>query len=136
MCAYNKKWDVEQNICGFDAVSLYPSAMRRLYRVEGKPKVIKEFNYDRLTKISTAFFVEIEIFKAKNHYAFPIILQTHKKEIRYDDYFEEPIIITVDDTYLEDLIKFQKIEFKIIRGYYWNGKKDFNLQEQIQEIDD
>ena len=36
MTAYNKKWHVKKNLCDFDAVSLYPSAMSRLYTVEGK----------------------------------------------------------------------------------------------------
>jgi hypothetical protein len=42
--------------------------------------------------------------------------------------------MVVDDIYLEDLIKFQQIEFEIIRGYYWDGKKDFGLQPLIRSI--
>jgi hypothetical protein len=42
--------------------------------------------------------------------------------------------MVVDDIYLEDLIKFQQIEFKIIRGYYWDGKKDYGLQPLIRDI--
>jgi hypothetical protein len=111
--------------------------MKRLYNVEGQPKVITELNYNSLTKIATAFIVEIVIFKANKHYAFPLIIQTNKKkEIRYDDHFDEPVTMTVDDIYLEDLIKFQQIEFKIIRGYYWDGKKDYKIQDLIQEIYD
>ena len=35
----------------------------------------------------------------------------------------------VDNIYLEDLIHFQKIEFEFIKGYYWDGKKDFRIRE-------
>ena len=37
MCAYNKKWHIHANLCDYDAVSLYPSAMARLWTVEGIP---------------------------------------------------------------------------------------------------
>jgi hypothetical protein len=37
---------------------------------------------------------------------------------------------------LEDLIKYQQIEFTIKRGYYWNGDKDYTIQSFIQKIFD
>jgi hypothetical protein len=42
--------------------------------------------------------------------------------------------MTVDNIFLEDLIKFQQIEFKIIRGYEWNGKRDYTIASEIQKI--
>ena len=39
MTAYNKKWHTTKNLCDFDAVSLYPSDMSRLYTVKGKTVV-------------------------------------------------------------------------------------------------
>jgi hypothetical protein len=108
MCAFNKKWDIPLHISDFDAISLYPSAMNRLYTVEGQPKVISEFDYVRLTKIATAFIVEIVIFKAHKIYAFPLIIhKTNKNEIRYDDHFDEPVLTVDVYIYLEYLIKFQ-----------------------------
>ena len=35
---------------------------------------------------------------------------------------------------LEDLIEFQKIEFQVIKGYIWNGKRDYKIQKVIQTI--
>ena len=35
MCAFNKKWHIKKQLCDFGAISLYPSAMSRLYTVEG-----------------------------------------------------------------------------------------------------
>jgi hypothetical protein len=51
MCAWNQKYDIEENISDFDAVSLYPSAMARLYCVEGMPEVIEDLSYESLKKI-------------------------------------------------------------------------------------
>ena len=41
MCAYNKKWYTTKKIYDYDAVSLYPSAMSRLWTAEGKPSVLQ-----------------------------------------------------------------------------------------------
>lgn len=40
MTAMNAKWKVEDKISDFDAVSLYPSAMNRLYYPSGEAKVL------------------------------------------------------------------------------------------------
>ena len=40
----------------------------------------------------------------------------------------------VDNITLEDLIEFQLIEFKLIRGYYWDGKRDYRVQQVIKEL--
>ena len=137
MCAFNRKWDVIGPIVDFDAVSLYPSAMRRLCTVEGIPHVIPEehLNMEFLSQQS-AYVVDVEITKVNKHYPFPLILQKTPQGNLNDDHIDEPIIMTVDNIELEDLINFQKIEFKILRGYFWNGKKDYTIQKVIQQIFD
>ena len=42
MTAMNAKWKVEDKISDFDAVSLYPSAMSRLYYPSGEAKVLSK----------------------------------------------------------------------------------------------
>jgi hypothetical protein len=42
--------------------------------------------------------------------------------------------ITVNKTTLSDLIKFQKIEFRIIRGYRWQGTKDYSISKLIDSL--
>ena len=137
MCAYNKKWDVVGPIVDFDAVSLYPSAMRRLCTVEGIPHVIPEecLNMDFLSKQS-AYVVDVEIYKVNKHYPFPLILQKTPQGNLNEDNLKEPVQMTVDNIELEDLINFQQIEFKVLRGYFWNGKKDYTIQKVIQQIFD
>ena len=135
MCAFNRKWDVIGPIVDFDAVSLYPSAMARLWTVEGIPHVIpkENLNMEFLSKQS-AYVVDVKITKVNKHYPFPLILQKTENGNLNDDHINEPIIMTVDNIELEDLINFQKIEFEIIRGYFWNGKKDYTIQKVIRQI--
>ena len=137
MCAYNKKWHVKKNISDFDAVSLYPSAMARLYTVEGRPKVIPEdkLNYSFLSKQS-AYVVEIRVTKVHKHYPFPLIVQKQNGLNLNDDNLDEsaPATMVVDNIALEDLITFQKIEYELIRGYYWDGKRDYKIQEIIKHL--
>lgn len=143
MTAYNKKWNVKDiPILDYDAVSLYPSAMSRLYTVEGRPEVLKysaqglTFIPDELSKYS-AYVIEIKITKVRKHYPFPLIVQ-HTKDgnLNKDDNIDEehPITMVVDNIYLEDLVEFQKITFDVIRGYTWSGKKDYRIQEEIKKI--
>ena len=138
MTAYNKKWFTKTKLADFDAVSLYPSAMARLWTVEGVPEVIPgdKLNLDFLNK-QGAYIVEIEIIKINKHYAFPLIVRKTKDGLNLnEDKLEEgeSLKITVDNIMLEDLINFQKIEFKFIRGYYWSGKRDYRIQNEIKKI--
>ena len=135
MCAYNKKWHVKERLYDYDAVSLYPSAMSRLYTVEGRPKVIQpeQLNMEFLSQQS-AYVVEVKITKANKHYPFPLIVQKVDGLNLNDDNLTEPVIMVVDNIYLEDLIEFQQIEFDLIKGYYWDGKRDYRIQEVIKHI--
>ncbi len=76
MTAYNKKWHTTTPLSDFDAVSLYPSAMARLYTAEGRPEVIKpdQLNLSFLSK-QGAYIVEIKITKINKHYPFPLIVR-------------------------------------------------------------
>ena len=108
--AFNKKWHVHANLCDYDAVSLYPSAMARLWTVEGTPKVIEDdqLNMDFLSK-QTAYIVQIKILKVNKHYPFPLIVQKKDGLNLNDDNITDPITMIVDNIYLEDLIHFQEI---------------------------
>ena len=143
MTAYNKKWHITKPLCDFDAVSLYPSAMARLYTVEGKPEVINvnevNANRDKFLKDFTdkgAYIVEIKITKINKHYAFPLIVRkVNGLNLNDDNLAEgETINMVVDNITLEDLIEYQQIEFEIIRGYAWYGKRDYTIQKEIRKI--
>ena len=142
MCAYNKKWNVEGPISDYDAVSLYPSAMRRLWTVEGKPEVLS-YKANNLTIVPnelqkySAYIIEIKITNVGKHYPFPLIVQhtpegNLNKDTGIDN--EHPVYMTVDNITLEDLVEFQHITYDIIKGYCWTGKRDTRIQDVIQEI--
>ena len=151
MCAYNKKWHSTKPIYDYDAVSLYPSAMRRLWTVEGKPEVLSNVDSsivyssmpDYLLPFNTkngigAFVVEIKIVKVNKHYAFPLIVQKTDNGNLNDDNIKEgkSVVMVVDNIALEDLIEFQQIEFQVIKGYVWKGNRDYRIQETIQRVFD
>lgn len=140
MCAFNKKWKLNNVLTDYDAVSLYPSAMARLYTVEGVPQVFDAFENKIFNEIpdflndKSAYVVKIEIVKVNKHYAFPLIVQKINGLNVNDDNITEPVFMYVDNIYLEDLVKFQKIEFRLIKGYYWTGKRDYRIQEEIKKL--
>lgn len=130
----NEKYYVEEEVQDFDGVSLYLSAMNRMDGfLKGIPKVIKEdqLNEDFLLN-QTAFFVEVECLKVDIKRGFPL-LRVEKDEIKKDSKGKKIKTTKNENTndvvgkrfYLnkikyEDCKKFQGMEFKIIRGYYFN----------------
>jgi len=140
MCSNNDKQifniENEQNkkMQDFDAVSLYPSAMKRMNGfLIGKPKVLDNLTYDFL-KNQSGYFVEIKIKKVNVNRSFSLMSYKTEEGIRLftNDMIDK--IIKVDKYTLEDLIEFQKIEFKIIRGYYFNEGHNDKINETIQYI--
>lgn len=118
----------------FDAVSLYPSAMKRMKGfLKGCPKVIENLSYDYI-KNYDGYFVEIKINKVGIKRAFSLMSYKNEEGIRMFTNDMEGKIIKVDKTTLEDLIKFQKIEFEIIRGYYFNEGFNNKINEVIEYI--
>ena len=143
MTAYNKKWHTTKPLSDFDAVSLYPSAMARLYTVEGKPQVInvekvnaKRDEFLKYFRDNGAYIVEIKITKINKHYPFPLIVRKIGGLNLNDDNLAEgeTINMVVDNITLEDLIEYQQIEFEILRGYAWFGKRDYTIQKEIRKI--
>lgn len=146
MCADNQKWAYRiddasakagEGIVDFDAVSLYPSAMSRLWVVSGKPEV---FTPEQLcddivgNQKYTAYVVDILITKIGKPRHFPLVIDKSPETGSVLNTNEAPVEMTVCDIELEDLIKFQRIEFIPLRGYYWTGEKSYKIQECIRNI--
>ncbi|ELP87952.1 hypothetical protein EIN_417710 [Entamoeba invadens IP1] len=143
----NKKWYVNDELYDYDACSLYPSAINRLKLATGSPIVISEnmLNNDYLlnhlmdeqqlepteSKFISAFLVDIEITKVNKKLHFPLIV---KKTKQGNKNVNELCSMRVDNILLEDLIKFQQIEYKIIRGYYWTGNKSDLLSNEMAKL--
>lgn len=152
MTRLNKRWSVNEELADFDAVSLYPSAMNRLYCVKGKPEVLKpeelntiyllnntcaEDKQPNKNKSISAYVVEILITNINKHLAFPCVVYKDKTtNTNKNDDSENAIGKTavVDNITLEDWIKYNGLECEIIRGYKWTGEKSFLIREVIQNL--
>ena len=136
MCSENKKIDNPQDqiLADFDAVSLYPSAMEKLGGyLQGTPKIIKNLEYDNI-KNYDGYFVEIMIKKVNKKFKFPLMSKITSEGIR--DWTNEMNneIFYCDKTTLEEIIKYHQIEFKIIRGYYYNEGRNYELKSTIKHL--
>ena len=136
----------------FDDVSLYPSAMARLYCVKGKPEVLKaeELNTEYLlshtaleseqptsNKPISSYVVEIRIKSVGKHLNFPcIVYKDTKTNTNRNDDSEEALGRTavIDNITLEDWVRYQKLDCEVIRGYKWCGEKSFLIREVIQKL--
>ena len=137
MTKNNQKYHIKDRLQDFDAVSLYPSAMYRMDGVlQGLPKVIEneQLNYNFL-KTQDGYFIEIDVQDIKIKRGFSLISKVNKDGIRE---FSNDIrgSVYVDKTSLEDLIKFQQIKFRIIRGYYFNDGRNKQIKEFIKSLFD
>jgi hypothetical protein len=133
MCGGNNKQRYKNvDISDYDAVSLYPSAINRLDGyLKGKPKVIPENStYDDI-KNYDGYYIKILIKKVGINRLFPLMSEIKEDGTRN---FSNGMIgkeLYVDKTTLEDLIEYQKIEFDIIRGYYFNDGFNNKCKETI-----
>lgn len=134
----NIKRKINNLVADYDAVNLYGSSIERLsYELggylKGSPKILNELNYDFL-KNQDGYFVEIKIKEVNKHYKFPLMSYVNDDGIRI---FTNDMInknIFVDKVSLEDLIQFHKIEFEIIRGYYFNEGRNNKCGEVIRYL--
>lgn len=152
MTRLNKRWSVNEELADFDAVSLYPSAMKRLYCVKGKPEVLKseelsttyllnntcgEDEQPTKQKPISSYVVEILITNINKHLAFPCVVYKDKEtNTNKNDDGEIAIGKTavVDNITLEDWVKYNGLECEIIRGYKWTGEKSFLIRDIIQNL--
>jgi hypothetical protein len=137
MCRQNKKWHTKEVLNDFDAVSLYPSAMRRMSYLVGKPNLIPiGATFDDI-KDYDGYFIEILITKVKKRYDFPLInfMKPGQSRKFTDDINElRDTTIIVDKITLEDWIKYQGIEFKLIKGYYFNEGRNTTICGVIGDV--
>ncbi len=115
------KTEIKGHIQDFDGVSLYPSAMKRLCQEHGiaKGKIHKGTTNFNNYKDKSYYIVRILAKSLGKKVQVPLISVKQDDSLKYlNDIENEEIYI--DKYALEDLIKYQKIEFDIIEGVYWN----------------
>lgn len=117
-----------------DAVSLYPSAMKRMGGyLNGTPKVLHNKTYEFLKSID-GYFVEITIRKVGINKKFPLMSYITDTGIRLWTNEMVGRKMWVDRFALEDLIEFQQVEFVIDRGYYYNEGRNYQIGATIEHL--
>ena len=134
----NKMYHVKRKIADFDACSLYPSAMfRMLGYLVGKPKILNntQLNYNFL-KNQDGYFIRVKITKVGKSRQFPLMSKYNENGVRVftNEMVNETIYI--DKTSLEDLIKFQSVDFEVIDGYYFNEGRNDQIKITIKHLYD
>ena len=142
MCARNERHhfvakDRESGLVDFDAVSLYPSAMSKLYIVEGTPKVLLPTQCTYLfleSNFITAYVVEIFITDIGKPRDFPLVIHKDPKTGKIINTNQAPVRMVVCDIELRDLVEFQEIKYVILRGLYWIGPKDKKVRGVVKNL--
>ena len=141
----NKMYHLTSELNDFDAVSLYPSAMHRLYIPTGAPRKLRadELTYEYLSsntcgeddndKLIKCYIVDIDITAVNKYRHFPLI---NYKDVKTSvkKWENACVPMRVDNITLEDLVKYQGIEFIIKGGICWEGKKDFTIRQEIKKL--
>jgi len=136
MLARNTKHKVKARLNDLDATSLYPSGMKRMKGfMKGQPKpLVSEQTNKAFLDTTDYYFVSIRINKVNKHLDFPLlrmITDEGKKTFTND---MEGKVVYLGKTALEDAIKYQKIEYEIINGYYFNDGFNTSINTIITEI--
>tara|TARA_R110002096_G_scaffold356067_2_gene549289 strand:- start:5431 stop:8880 length:3450 start_codon:yes stop_codon:yes gene_type:complete len=133
----NKRQKVKGKIADFDARSLYPTALYRLGGLlKGKPKVLKNLNYDFL-KNQDGYFIKIQVIENGADLDFSLMSYIDDKSgVRNFTNDMKNKFMYVDKTTLEDLITYQEIKFKIIKGYYYDEDRNYTCKEVIKMLYD
>lgn len=136
MLRNNKKQDIRGDIADFDAVSLYPSAMARLYTLRGLPKVITGQMHCLANLFATdGFFAEVHINRVGRALEFPLLARPNASGIM--EYCNEPGIYYTDDISLCNIMLSHLVlpeDITVIRGYYYNDGKNYQIRDTITHL--
>lgn len=137
MLRRNEKQYVQGEIMDFDAVSLYPSAMARLYTLKGHPKIVDPEQHSLAWLLSKdGCFLEIDIQEVPLELDFPLINRQTEKGRHFSN---EPGPMFADNITIEDIIEYHHVpidKIKVLRGYYYDEGKNFGIQKVIRKIFD
>ena len=147
MVKRNQKIKVNEEVVDFDACSLYPSAMNRLYLPTGElygsnnEEEIKELFENKLmlenqiepdNRYVSAMIIKCKIKRINKERDFPLLSYV-KDGISYYNNNMEGKIVYLTHFELEDFIKYQEGSVKYIEAIYWIGAKDIRMSEYIKK---
>ncbi len=128
-------------VSDYDCTSLYPTAMKRLTDdlggyLQGQPKVIGpgQLNMAFLRSVD-GYFVEVVCLKVGVAREFPLI--NHRATPQSARLYRNDLVgktLFLDRIGLEDAVKYQKLEFRLVRGYYFDEGRNPKIGEVICEM--
>ncbi len=125
----NQKHHIKHDVLDYDAVSLYPSAMRQLNGyLKGKAKFFKG-----QPPQCDDYIASVRILSLNKERHFP--LQSIKDNGSRN--FTNDIIgktLTMGRVALEDLIQFQEVEVEFIHGLYWDEGYNTQIVSTIESL--
>ena len=135
MVKNNKPTRRDIDYADLDKISLYPASMYRLTNelggfLKGSPKVIKNFEPQKYD----GYFIKIKVLKVGKRLNFPLQSILTDKGIRE---FTNDLVgkeLYIDKIALEDFVKFQKVEYKFIQGYYYDEGRNDEIGKVILDI--
>ena len=148
MVRRNQKIKVDAEVVDFDACSLYPSAMNRLFLPTGSvyasndKNEIKELFEKRLMlenqvkqdniRDVSAMIIKCKIKRINKERDFPLLSYV-KDGISYYNNNMEGRIVYLTHFELEDFIKYQEGSVDFIEAIYWKGDKDIRMSSYIKQ---
>lgn len=153
----NESWYLKEGACkiqDFDAVSLYPSAINRLYCFLGIPKRLpeefrgkdaekllyytakeQEQRGDHPNVLFDGFTVTCYVKKVRKHLHFPILsYKTKENGCHWTNIPEPNTPLVLNEVNLMDIIKYHDADIEIVDGYVWDEGKSFTCQKVIKEL--
>ena len=119
-----------------DAVSLYPSSMERLGQENGLPLGPAKRFIGEPPADANYYIAEVVISKINKSQQMPFVCVKDdiKKSLQYLNEVKDPVTVFIDSRTLEDWERFQKIEYKIIEGVYWNEGFNNKIGQIIRHL--
>jgi len=129
------KTEVEEKIQDFDGVSLYPSAMKRLCEEYGVAigQIYKGTHNFNDYEDKSYYIVKILVKELGRKVQVPLVSVKEGDTLKYsNDLINQEIF--VDKYALEDLIRYQEVDFDVIEGIYWNNGYNTNLGKLAEKL--
>lgn len=150
MVSNNEKKIVNETIVDFDACSLYPSAMNRLYLPTGRvycstdeneikelfnKKLMKEEQIEPNERDVSYMIIHFKVEDIGIKRSFPLLSYFQDGISNYsNDVIGREFYMTSIE--VEDFINYQKGKVKFIDCIYWKGQKDCRMSKYIKECYD
>lgn len=135
-------------ICDYDGVSLYPSAMSKLWITEGEPELIKgKFNTEDFKQTCTLpetdvqktykdMIVHVTMINTAKKRHFPLLCVKNSKTglNEYRNFDNEQVDLWVNAIDLWNLIDYQDAQFEYDAAIVWQGERHYEIRTMIQDL--